>query len=397
MMPILSSLSLENWYGSVLPDRVDRCPAATGPDSRGSSSPVGGEKCPSRWRWSSHIYLNSPELGLLRPLFDTTAGIRNRLELPLTHLSRVESEAMMKSKLRSQSHRPPRLGIFPVSSLLSLTVLWGTALDRAIAQTETELCPAPALERLTSHAVQSGETVDSIAAAYDLLPITLLALNPAIANGGLATGTTLSIPPFNGAAVSVSPGQTWQDLATIYGARADVLFEINGCPDGIPSRVFIPGVSWLLEGASAGGGAAAATDPLSTFPLVNPGTIVANYGWQTDRDRNELVFSSGVTLETALDTAVVAAGEGTVAYVGDEATLGTLIVINHDQGFQTRYARLTMPTVRVGDVVSAGQTIAQTLPNTEDSSVLYFEVRTNSALGWVARDPGDYIPDLALR
>lgn len=280
---------------------------------------------------------------------------------------------------------------------LGLMGFWGAVPGGAIAQ--TELCPAPALERLASHAVQPGETVESIAAAYNLLPITLLALNPAVANGSLAPGTTLQIPPFNGAAVSVTSGQTWQDMAAVYGARADVLFEINGCPATMPTRIFVPGVSWLLEG-TAGNRAAnreTASDPLSTSPLAAAGTVVANYGWQTDRDRNKLVFSSGITLETALDTAVVAAGRGTVAYVGDEANLGTLIVINHDQGFQTRYARVTAPTVSVGDVVLAGQAIAQTTPHTEDRSVLYFEVRTNSALGWVARDPGDYIADLAVR
>ena len=285
------------------------------------------------------------------------------------------------------------------TGLVSLVMLGSSPLGGAIARAESELCPAPVLERLTTHSVQSGETVESIAADYDLLPISLLALNPAIADGRIATGTTLRIPPFNGAAVSVAPDQTWQDLAAIYGARADVLFEVNGCPTTLPAQIFIPGVSWLLDGTSASGAAATTeqTDPLSTMPLAAPGTIVANYGWQTDRDRNELVFSSGVTLETALDTPVVAAGRGTVAYVGDAATFGTLIVINHAQGFQTRYARLTTPTVRVGDVVSAGQVIAQTSPQTEDTAILYFEVRTNSALGWVARDPGDYIPALALR
>ena len=276
---------------------------------------------------------------------------------------------------------------------LGLMGFWGAVSGGAIAQ--TELCPVPVLERLIAHSVQPGETVESIAAEYNLLPISLLALNPAIANGNLSPGMTLRIPPFNGSAVSVTSGQTWQDIAAAYGARADVLFEINGCPATMPTQIFVPGVSWLLEGASSN--SETAGDPLSTYPLAAAGTIVANYGWQTDRDRSELVFSSGITLETALDTAVVAAGRGTVAYVGDEANLGTLVVINHDQGFQTRYARVTAPTVRVGDAVRAGQAIATARPQTEDRSVLYFEVRTNSTLGWVARDPGDYIADLAVR
>jgi murein DD-endopeptidase MepM/ murein hydrolase activator NlpD len=272
----------------------------------------------------------------------------------------------------------------------------------AIAQPSAELCPSPALARLQTHQVTSGETLDRIAADYGLLPVTLLAMNPAI-QGSLTAGTTLRIPPFNGVEVTVSAGQTWQDIATAYRVRADVLFEINGCPDTIPERIFVPGVSWLLDTAEAAEASseaeAMAADPLATFPLAQAGTILAGYGWQTDPSRDELVFSSGITLETEMGTDVLAAGAGTVAYVGEEVGLGTLIVINHDQGFQTRYAQIVEPQVAAGDRVNAGQRIATASPDSaeDNTALLYFEVRTNSALGWVARDPGNYIPELAIR
>ncbi|MEM9814905.1 MAG: M23 family metallopeptidase [Cyanobacteria bacterium P01_D01_bin.6] len=300
----------------------------------------------------------------------------------------------------SKPHKKGRLQQLAgtVISLLSLVGAWNIGTETRIAHGAEALCPEPALERLVTHAVQSGETVDSIAADYGLIPVTLLALNPAIANGTLAAGTTLKIPPFNGAAVTVPAGQTWQDLAATYGARADVLFEVNGCPSTMPTQVFIPGVSWLLENAAPATTAEAVTsNPLSTYPLAGEGQVIANYGWQTDPVLDELVFSSGVTVETTLSTAVVAAGRGTVAYVGDDAVLGKLIVVNHQQGLQTRYAQVLEPQVQVGDSVQAGQQLAIATPHTAESSVLYFEVRTNSSLGWVARDPGDYIPALAVR
>lgn len=260
------------------------------------------------------------------------------------------------------------------------------------------LCPEPVLQRLVTHTVQSGETLESIAADYGLLPITLLAVNPRISGGAVSPGMTLQIPPFNGAAVTVPAGQTWQDLATTYGARADVLFEINGCPAQMPSQAFIPGVSWLIEGSTSTPSTGNATNtPVSTYPLAAEGQVIANYGWQTDPSLGELVFSSGVTVRTVPETAVVAAGSGTVAYVGSDPTLGTLIVVNHQQGLQTRYAQVMQPQVQTGDRVQAGQSLAIATPSTEDSSILYFEVRTNSSLGWVARDPGNYIPALAVR
>ncbi|MGF1458216.1 MAG: peptidoglycan DD-metalloendopeptidase family protein [Leptolyngbyaceae cyanobacterium] len=267
-----------------------------------------------------------------------------------------------------------------------------------IAQAAESLCPEPALARLTTHTVQAGETIDSIAAAHNLLPVTLLAMNPATQPGTVAPGTTLKIPPFNGAAVTVVSGQTWQDLALAYGARADVLFEVNGCPASIPEQIFVPGVSWLLENSSADSATMAENnDPLSIYPLAAPGNIVGNYGWQTDAEQDALVFSSGVTIAAPNETSVVAAGRGTVAYVGEEGALGLLIVVNHDQGVQTRYAQVREAVVAVGDAVQAGQPLAIATPTVEDTSQLYFEVRTNSALGWVARDPGLYIPELAVR
>jgi murein DD-endopeptidase MepM/ murein hydrolase activator NlpD len=225
----------------------------------------------------------------------------------------------------------------------------------------------------------------------------VLALNPAVQNNTLNPGTQLRIPPFNGIEVTVAPGKTWQDLATQYRVRADVLFEINGCPDTLPSRIFVPGVSGLLEGTPSPATTAADTDPLTGYPLSEPGTIVANYGWQSHPDRDELVFSGGITLAATPGVTVQAAGTGTVAYVGQQEGFGTLIVVNHAQGFQTRYGRITNPQVSPGDTVRTNQTLATAAPIAEDTAHLYFEVRQNSSLGWVARDPGDFIPDLAVK
>ena len=71
-------------------------------------------------------------------------------------------------------------------------------------------------------------------------------------------------------------------------------------------------------------------------------------------------------------------------------------MINHAEGLQTRYALVTAPKVSTGDQVVMGQEVATAMATGEEA-VLYFEVRINSDLGWVARDPGDYIPELAVR
>jgi len=90
-------------------------------------------------------------------------------------------------------------------------------------------CPEPALSRVFQHRVAEGDTLESIAQQYNLIPDTIRGFNPSLQSGRLAVGQELMIPPFNGIRVTVPQGQTWQDVAQAYNRRADVLFEVNGC------------------------------------------------------------------------------------------------------------------------------------------------------------------------
>jgi murein DD-endopeptidase MepM/ murein hydrolase activator NlpD len=267
----------------------------------------------------------------------------------------------------------------------------------AIAQADN-LCSDPALERVQTHQVTAGETIESLANQYGLLPATIRLMNPTL--GNLFPGQTVRIPPFNGLEVTVLAGSTWQSLASTYQVRADVLFEINGCPTTIPRQVFIPGINGL-PGSPAVSPATdvADRDPLNGYPLVEVADLLVAFGWQPHPEEDRLVFNSGVVLAATPREAVLAAGSGTVAYADIHETLGLLVVINHEQGLQTRYANLAELQVEAGDRVATGDVIATILgdPIDEIPSSLYFEVRSNSDLGWVARNPGDYIPALVVR
>ncbi|PSN17264.1 peptidase [filamentous cyanobacterium CCP5] len=251
-------------------------------------------------------------------------------------------------------------------------------------------CPVPALSRMRTHQVRAGETIDEIARQYNLLPTTLTVMNGGLA-GGIRSGQTLTIPPFNGRVVAPNPGLTWEEAAATYNSRADVLFEINGCRATVPERIFVPGVFWQPTPTVS-----VPTDhPLQTYPLAAPGNIIAAYGWQPNAARQELVFNTGVTLAAESGSAVLAAGEGTVAFAGQDRVYGRLVVVNHAQGLQTRYANLNMLAVKVGDRVQAGATLGTLSPGS--GAFLQFEVRLNSDQGWVAQDPQRYLSDLGVR
>jgi murein DD-endopeptidase MepM/ murein hydrolase activator NlpD len=293
----------------------------------------------------------------------------------------------MKSSFRS----------FPFVSL-ALIVGWGTiaplqATAQSTSPSATSTCAAAALSRLTRHTIASGETLDSIAQRYNLLPATLIGLNPVLRDGSLPIGTAISVPPYNGIRVDVPAGQTWRDLARTYNVRADLLFEGNGC-QATPGRVvFIPGVNWSPNQRV---GETATSSPLKGYPLPAAATIVMNFGWQLDSPNSEVDYSNGVQLAAAAGTSVLAVGDGTVAFAGVQREYsGRLVVINHDQGFQTRYAMLGDVVVQAGQKVKQGDKLGTVAAGAEGAEArLDFEVRTNSNLGWVAQDPGDYLSGL---
>jgi murein DD-endopeptidase MepM/ murein hydrolase activator NlpD len=253
----------------------------------------------------------------------------------------------------------------------------------------TTACPA-ALERMRRHSVTSGETLAAVAAAYRLSTTTLSRFNPGVGNSPSA-GTSLEIPPFNGSVVSVGSGETWQSLARRYGSRADVLFEVNGCVSEVPREIFVPSAPGAETVASAPTPVAALG-----YPLANPSILARSYGWQPNATQEELVFNSGVAFTINAANEVVASAGGTVAFTGDRDGYNNLVVVNHAQGLQTRYANLSNISVAVGQSVEAS-TVLGDIGSSDAPTFLYFEVRTNSSSGWVAQDPAKYVADLELR
>jgi murein DD-endopeptidase MepM/ murein hydrolase activator NlpD len=253
-------------------------------------------------------------------------------------------------------------------------------------------CPTPALLRVFRHKVATGETLDQIAQRYNLIPSTLMGFNPAARNGKVTMGTELLIPPYNGIQVEVPSGKTWRDVAIAYKIKPDVLFEVNGCQKS-PRRVFVPGVNWSPLGSARSQTALANSSGVSRGPVLTNTSILLKYGWYLN-PQGQVVFHSGVDLAAAVGTPVSAAAAGTVAFAGTEGVSGKLVVINHQQGYQTRYAQLASIQVKVGQVVKQGQSIGTVGTTGQPSSQaphLHFEVRSNSNLGWVAEDPTSFL------
>jgi murein DD-endopeptidase MepM/ murein hydrolase activator NlpD len=91
-------------------------------------------------------------------------------------------------------------------------------------------------------------------------------------------------------------------------------------------------------------------------------------------------------------TQVKAAESGVVAYAGSELKgYGNLVLIRHPNGFVTAYAHNGDITVKRGDQVTRGQTIAKSGQSGNVSSPqLHFELRKGST----PVDPTNYLAGL---
>ncbi|WP_375470297.1 peptidoglycan DD-metalloendopeptidase family protein [uncultured Nostoc sp.] len=260
-------------------------------------------------------------------------------------------------------------------------------------------CPTPALSRFQRHKVVRGETLESIAQRYNLIPTTIIGMNPALQNGAIAVvGSVLQIPPYNGVVVEVPRGETWREVAAKYKVRADSLFEVNGCQQD-PRIVFVPGVNWSPNGVVTKSPLPTDTGTpnrasLSGYPLAQVATVGLAYGWQINPATGQVFFHSGVDLLAAMGTNVLAIAPGTVAFANDQGTYGKLVIINHSGGLQSRYAQLDSIKVTVGQQVKKGDLLGTVGTSGQPSSSqphLHFEVRSSSSLGWVAEDPKGYL------
>ncbi|NEP44331.1 MAG: M23 family metallopeptidase, partial [Okeania sp. SIO2H7] len=244
-------------------------------------------------------------------------------------------------------------------------------------------------------AVAEGETIDSIAQKYNLIPATLLAFNPVLQQGPPPVGTQLVVPPYNGIAVRIPEGKTWKDVADNYNIRADALFEANGCQllsgRETPEILFLPGVNW-----SPGGRVRPAVSVLRGYPLPFLASPALGYGWLLHPLRGEVIFHSGLDLLAEMGTPVLSVGEGIVAFADRQNIYGNLVVINHPAGKQTRYAHLDSINVRVGQKVKLGEVLGTVGTSGEpelEEPHLHFEIRYNSPFGWIAENPDPYFID----
>jgi murein DD-endopeptidase MepM/ murein hydrolase activator NlpD len=94
-------------------------------------------------------------------------------------------------------------------------------------------------------------------------------------------------------------------------------------------------------------------------PIENHVGLSSNYGSRIDPFTKMLSYHSGVDFSAPAGTVVYATGDGRVARTDFDRGNGQFIVIEHAEGFTSKYAHIKRFLIREGEKVKRGQAIAE--------------------------------------
>jgi murein DD-endopeptidase MepM/ murein hydrolase activator NlpD len=205
----------------------------------------------------------------------------------------------------------------------------------------------------------------------------------------------------------VSPGETLNSIARLYGKSVRELAKANNIPPDtmvrIGQRLVIPGAqperraeavppppvrrevaaeqsphsAWKASTVepAAQPSVVKAAQPVGSLPSFRwpvHGRIIAGFGPRPNGLQND-----GIDVAVPEGTPIKAADDGVVAYAGNELKgYGNLVLIRHSDGYVTAYAHASEILVKRGETVKRGQVIAKA---GETGNVrtpeLHFEIR----------------------
>lgn len=257
------------------------------------------------------------------------------------------------------------LWVFAVLALCVPLVLFSLTISPEIGGPSQTLSAWQSMALL--YEVRSGDTLSAIAARYDV-PVSWIVASNGLSSTTIYPGQKLLIPK-DGLLHTVKDGETLAQIAAAYGVSEDLVRKTNGL-SGEPRpgmRLFIPEPKTVPLPASAA---------IQGFIWPVRGQISSSFGPRIHPIYGIPSFHTGIDIAVPEGTPVRAAAAGRVTFAGWESGFGLLVVIDHENGYETYYGHLSKLLVSPGQMVSAGDTIALS-GNTGLSTGphLHFEVR----------------------
>ena len=97
----------------------------------------------------------------------------------------------------------------------------------------------------------------------------------------------------------------------------------------------------------------------SGTPLKEDTYISSSYGRRSHPIHNRIHLHSGIDMPLQIGDEVISTADGTAIFTGRRAGYGNTVIISHSYGFTTYYGHLDKIRIKVGEIVTKGETIAE--------------------------------------
>ena len=312
-------------------------------------------------------------------LIEETAN-QNRAVTSLSYLGPAYGVSVMQASLATNTPvvRNDQIALLTTGgSAVSLTpVMPGASRDATrVRKIRTDV---------ETYVVQSGDTISTIAANFGLSQNTILWANNMGPRDFIKPGQKLKVLPVDGVTYTVKKGDTISKLAKTYNVSEDDIRDYNKIEEGqalsVKQELLIPGGKVIYQAPVIV--RAPIIDRIRDV-LVNPspdagslsmiwptsGHVITQYwGWK----------HTGVDIDGDYDSPIYASDAGVVEIAGWGTGYGIQAVLNHENGYKTRYGHMSKIFVTPGQRVKKGEVLGMVgTTGNSTGTHLHFEVYVN--------------------
>jgi murein DD-endopeptidase MepM/ murein hydrolase activator NlpD len=235
-------------------------------------------------------------------------------------------------------------------------------------------------DSIIEYTVQTGDTVASVADKFDISSDTVRWANN-LSGDKIKAGQTIKILPVTGVAHTVVKGDTVYSIAKKYDAEAQAIvdFPFNTFTNDETFELAIGQIVIVPEGVMPSvqttarvrqmTPSAGAVSASGIFVWPTGGTITQRFSW----------YHPGLDIANPSAPSVIAADSGRVVYAGwDSSGYGNMVLIDHGNGFKTRYGHLSQIMVISGQTIARGQAVGRMGSTGHSTGThLHFEIYLN--------------------